>query len=108
MENVNKKFCKNIFPLVIISEIYFLIFLKSKKFRFIFRDFLREKKYQKNAPSFNRFHIQILLNDFGFREISIDPRHVSYGKIVNLSKSSPGGLWKRLIDCLPTCPQGSP
>ena len=40
-----------------------------------------------------------MLNDFGFRDFSIDPRHVgSYGKIAKPSKSLPGGLWKRLID----------
>ena len=64
----------------------------------IFPDFLK-KKYrnsEKITPSFNRFHSQILLNDFGFWDFSIDPRHVgSYGKIPNPSKSSPGGLWKR-------------
>ena len=75
----------------------------------IFPDFLK-KKYrnsEKITPSFNRFHSQILLNDFGFWDFSIDPRHVgSYGKIPNPSKSSPAGLWKRLIDFLPTCYKG--
>ena len=75
----------------------------------IFPNFLK-KKYrnsEKITPSFNRFHSQILLNDFGFWDFSIDPRHVgSYGKIPNPSKSSPVGLWKRLIDFLPTCHKG--
>ena len=64
-------------------------------------------KFWKITPPFNRFHSQILLNDFGFWDFSIDPRHVgSYGKIPNPSKSSPVGLWKRLIDFLPTCHKG--
>ena len=75
----------------------------------IFPYFLKKKipTFWKNYTFINRFHIQILLNDFGFRDFSIDPRHVgSYGKIPNLSKSSPGGMWKRLIHFLPTCHKG--
>ena len=75
----------------------------------IFPDFLK-KKYrnsEKITPSFNRFHSQILLNDFGFWDFSTPPRHVEgCGKIANPSKSSPVGLWKRLIDFLPTCHKG--
>ena len=75
----------------------------------VFPDFFENKNYQNSeniTPSFNRFHSQILLNDFGFGDFSIPPRHVDRcGIIPNPSKSSPGGLWKRLIDFLS---QGSP
>ena len=77
---------------------------------FVFFTIFWKKKYrnsEKITPSFNRFHSQILLNDFGFWDFSIDLRYVgSYGKIPNPSKSSPVGLWKRLIDFLPTCHKG--
>ena len=70
----------------------------------------KKKKYrnsEKITPSFNRFHSQILLNDFGFWDFSTHPRHVEgCGKIAKPSKSLPGGLWKRLIDFLPTCHKG--
>ena len=93
---------KNIYQTIHYTRFFFTVF-------WIFPDFLK-KKYrnsEKITPSFNRFHSQILLNDFGFWDFSIDPRHVgSYGKIPNPSKSILVGLWKRLIDFLPTCHKG--
>ena len=75
----------------------------------IFPDLLK-KKYQnseKITPKLWRFHSQILLNDFVFWDFSTPPRPVERcGKIPNPSKSSPGGLWKRQNDFLPTCHKG--
>ena len=75
----------------------------------IFPDFLK-KKYQnseKITAFFSRFHSQILQNNLVFWQFSIVPRHVEgYGKLPNLYQSGLGGLWKRLIDFLPTCHKG--
>ena len=93
---------KNIYQTIHYTRFFFTVF-------WIFPDFLK-KKYQnseKITPKLWRFHSQILLNDFGFWDFSIDLRYVgSYGKIPNPSKSSPGGLWKRQNDFLPTCHKG--
>ena len=87
-----------------ITPASFLIFLEFFLFFCIFPHFLK-KKYQnseKITPSFNRFHSQILLNDFGFWDFSTPPRHADRcEKIPNPSKSSPVGLWKRLYDFFP-------
>ena len=100
---------KNIYQTIHNTSLIFNFFWNFYNF-FVFFPIFWKKKYQnseKITPSFNRFHSQILLNDFGFWDFSIDPRHVgSYGKIPNPSKSSPVGLWKRLIDFLPTCHKG--
>ena len=99
----NFQIWKNIYQTI--HSTSFIFILNFYNFFVLFPIFFKKKKYQnseKITPSFNRFHSQILLNDFGFWDFSIDPRHVgSYGKILNPSKSSPGGLWERLIDFYP-------
>ena len=89
---------KNIYQTIHNTRFIFIFFWNFYYF-FVFFPIFWKKTYrnsEKITPSFNRFHSQILLNDFGFWDFSIDLRHVgSYGKIPNPSTSSPGGLWKR-------------
>ena len=74
------------------------------KFFGIFHDFLKDETSfsEKITLLYNRFHSQILLNDFLFWQFSIDPGYVGvYGKLRNHSKIAPGGLCNSYCDFFP-------
>ena len=70
----------------------------------IFYDFLKNIYgfSEKITQFFQSFHSQILLYDCVFWQFSIDLRYVEvYGKLRNLQKIVPGGLWKLWIEKWP-------
>ena len=100
---------KNIYQTIHNTRFIFIFFGIFTIFLYFSR-FFEEKKYQnseKITAFFSRFHSQILQNNLVFWQFSRVPRHVEgSGKLPNLYQSGLGGLWKRLIDFLPTCHKG--
>ena len=57
-----------------------ILFFEISSIFFVFSRFVFKK-----LSKFSHYHSQILLNNFGFWDFSIDPRHVQHVKILKLN-----------------------